>query len=110
MKPTRTGLPDSVGNDGHETISSLRMVIRFSTGTIPYRPLSFCGPSMSRPSVLPSPENEWQLAQVCRSFITIWLLLSEILRIRQLISGIAAVASGLMNPFSSSDGISGTSR
>jgi hypothetical protein len=65
---------------------------------------------MSRPNVLPSPEKEWQLAQVCRSCITTWLLVSATLRIRQLINGIAAVASGLMNPFSSSDGISGTSR
>ena len=70
MNPTRTGLPASVGNDDHEIMSSLRMVIFGATGTMVYRPLSFCGPSMSRPSVLPLPEKEWQLAQVCRSVIT----------------------------------------
>ena len=71
------------------------IVIFFATDVSAYRPLSFCGPSMSRPSVLPSAENEWQLAQVCRSVITTWLAGSATLRIRQAISGMRALGQRL---------------
>ena len=72
--------------------------------------MSFWGPSMSMPSVLPSREKEWQLAQECRSFITMWLSGSPTSRMRQLISGTALSASGLITPFAVAEGISGTSR
>ena len=39
-------------------------------GTMAYSPLSLLGPSTSMPIVLPSVENEWQLAHVCRSCMT----------------------------------------
>ena len=75
-----------------------------------YSPLSFCGPSRSMPMVLPSREKEWQFAQVCRPSINSRLCGSPTLRRRQAISGTAAGARGLITPFSSSEGISGTSR
>ena len=91
--------------------SSLRMDICGCDGAMAYRPLSFCGPSKSIPSVLPSREKEWQLAQVCMPVQ------------QQPAARLADVAQppgdqrhrrfgarGLMTPFSSSEGISGTSR
>ena len=86
------------------------MDIRGSTVLMAYRPLSFCGPSRSIPRVLPSAEKEWQLAQVCMPSSTTLPRGSAISRSRQAISGMAAGASGLMTPFSDSEGISGTSR
>ena len=80
------------------------------TSASAYRPLSFCGPSMSMPSVLPSSEKEWQLAQVGIPVSTTRLRASPIFRTLHWISGMASCASGLMTPFSVADGISGTSR
>ena len=62
---------------------------------------------MSIPIVLPSREKEWQLAQVYMSFRTTRLSGLPMSRRRQLISGIALAARGLMIPFSVSEGISG---
>ena len=59
---------------------------------------------MSIPMVLPSREKEWQLAQVCMSFITTRLSDSPMLRSRHWISGIESGARGLMIlPFSASE-------
>ena len=60
--------------------------------------------------VLPSSENEWQLAQVGMPVRTTRLRVSPTFRTLHWISGMASCASGLMTPFSVSDGISGTSR
>jgi hypothetical protein len=62
------------------------------------------------PIVLPSAENEWQLAHTGRFSITTRLRASATLRSLHETSGTASAARGLMTPFSSSDGISGTSR
>ncbi len=98
-------------NELHRITSTFRIVMFLLTGTIAYRPLSFFGPSMSRPSVLPSVEKEWQLAQVGRSSMTVRLWVSPMLRNRHLISGIAKGGSGCIKPFDSGGGIiSGTSR
>src|SRR6185312_8006901 len=69
-------------NELHRITSWLRIVVSFDTGTSAYNPLSFFGPSMSSPSVLPSFENEWQLAHVGRFSITTRLWLSPMLRTR----------------------------
>ena len=60
--------------------------------------------------VLPSAENEWQLAHTGRLSITTRLAGSAMFRKRQATSGTALAARGLMTPRSSSEGISGTSR
>jgi hypothetical protein len=65
------------------------------------------------PSVLPSREMEWQLAQVGRPSITVLLLVSFRLRMRHLIFGSTESDSGWMMPRSRSEGsggINGTSR
>ena len=63
------------------------------------------------PSVLPSRENEWQLPQVGRFSITVWLCGSPMLRSFHLISGMANGGSGWMEPFCPLGQImSGTSR
>ena len=72
--------------------------------------ISFFGPSRSIPRVLPSRENEWQLAQVGMLSSNKRLSGSPTLRNLQAISGTAVGASGLMTPFSTSEGISATSR
>src|ERR1035441_1199051 len=64
MKATRKLPPKGPLNELHLMMSSLRMVVCGPTEPIAYSPLSFCGPSTSNPRVLPSRENEWQLAQV----------------------------------------------
>src|ERR1035438_3841809 len=86
MKPNLL-LAGSPEKDCHFNTSSLRMDVSFLTGTRPYSPLSFAGPSTSNPSVLPSLEKEWQFAQVGRPCITILLLGSLTLRSRHEISG-----------------------
>ena len=110
MKPTRSLPPSFPRNVLQATTSSLRTVVWGRMDTRAYSPLSFSGPSTSMPSVLPSRETEWQLAQLWMPSINRWLLLSPTLRRRQAISGIALAASGLITPFSVSAGISGTSR
>ena len=50
MKPNRL-LAFSSANELHRITSWSRMEVSFFTGTIPYRPLSFAGPSTSSPSV-----------------------------------------------------------
>src|SRR6201998_438334 len=65
------------------TIPLLWITMCFCTGTTSYRPLSFAGPSISMPNVLPSAENEWQLAQVGMSFNTVWLSGFRMSRMRQ---------------------------
>ena len=109
MNPNRRSDPNFSRNELHLITSSLRIVISGFTGTTAYSPLSFCGPSRSIPIVLPSRENEWQFAHVCRPVISSRLCSSPTFRNRHAISGTAAAASGLITPFSSSDGISGTS-
>src|ERR1035437_4590743 len=52
-------------NELHVTTSWLRITVWGATETSAYMPLSLRGPSRSMPSVLPSREKEWQLAQVC---------------------------------------------
>ena len=69
--------------------------------TSAYSPLSFAGPSRSIPSVLPSRENEWQLAQVCIPVRSSRLLGSAMLRSRQATRGSRLGASGLITPFCS---------
>ena len=64
MKAARRRPPSLPRKDLHWITSSLRMVVWGRTDTRAYSPLSFCGPSTSTPSVSPSRENEWQLAQV----------------------------------------------
>src|ERR1017187_605458 len=110
MNPSRSWLPNSPRKLVHEITSSLRMVMRFCTGTMVYRLLSFSGPSRSIPKVLPSPEKEWQLAQVCMSSSSTRLRVSATSRRRHAISGTARESRGLITPFSCFDGISGTSR
>ena len=87
-----------------------RMDISGAMGAMTYVPLSFSGPSKSIPKVLPSLEKEWQLAQVWRPVSSSRLLDSPTFRSRQATSGNAPVGRGLITPFSSSEGISGTSR
>src|ERR1035437_4288084 len=74
--------------------SWLRMVMFLATGERAYRPLSFRGPSRSNPSVLPSAEKEWQLAQVGRFFITVILCGSAMFRTCHLIRGSADCGNG----------------
>ena len=101
MKPKRFAVGPSVftgaapGNAPQRMTSSLRMVISFWTLTSAYRPLSFCGPSMSSPSVLPSSAKEWQLAQVGRPCMMTLLCGSLTFRKRQAISPMAECGSGL---------------
>src|ERR1035441_808629 len=64
MKATRRLPPNGPLNELHFTMSSIWMTVCGLTATMAYSPLSFCGPSTSNPRVLPSRENEWQLAQV----------------------------------------------
>ena len=71
MKPTRSlppSLPAERAPVDHVLVADRRAAA--GSGTSAYRPLSFCGPSRSMPSVLPSREKEWQLAQVCRPSIS----------------------------------------
>src|ERR1039458_9688621 len=103
MKPTRD-CPTRM-SVFQETMSSFRMDICFRIGTTAYRPLSFLGPSTSMPIVLPSAENEWQLAQVCRSCITTRLSGWLTSRRRQLMRYSEAGARGWMKFFSPSHGI-----
>src|SRR5512134_1979716 len=110
MKPTRIGDAGRSRNESHEITSSLWMDIWGEIEAIAYMPLSFLGPSRSNPNVLPSRENEWQLAQVGRPSISRRLRGSATLRSLQATSGIALGGRGLMTPFSSSEGINGTSR
>ena len=110
MKPSLTWLPSLPRKELQAITSSLRMAICGWMETRAYNPLSFCGPSTSIPNVLPSRENEWQLAQVCRPSISTRLRGSATLRSRQAISGTALGARGLITPFATSEGISGTSR
>ena len=65
MKPSRTWAPSLPRKELHAITSSLRMAICGLMETSAYKPLSFCGPSRSSPSVLPSREKEWQFAHVC---------------------------------------------
>jgi hypothetical protein len=65
---------------------------------------------MSMPSVLPSAENEWQLAHIGCPSITTLPEVSATLRSRHCTSGTALGASGWMIPGSTSEGINGTSR
>src|ERR1700690_766092 len=108
MKPTRD-FPRLMSLF-QETMSWLRIDMFSWMGTIAYRPLSFLGPSTSMPMVLPSVENEWQLAHVCRSCINNGLSGLPISRRRQLIRYSEVGASGCMKFLAPIDGISGTSR
>ena len=60
--------------------------------------------------VLPSPEKEWQLAQVCMSSSSTRLRVSATSRRRHAIRGTARESKGLMTPAAFFDGMSGTSR
>ncbi len=91
-------------------MSSFLIEVTGFSGTIAYRPLSFAGPSRSRPSVLPSSEKEWQFAHMCMPVSTTRLLVWLTLRRRHAIRGMEEAARGLITPFSVSEGISGTSR
>src|ERR1022692_78223 len=95
MNPSRSWLPNSPRKLVHEITSSLRMVMRFCTGTLVYRLLSFSGPSRSIPKVLPAPEKEWQLAQVCMSSSSTRLRVSAASRRRHAISGTAREGAGV---------------
>ena len=76
-------------------MTSLLVIVMFLvTGTMAYKPLSLRGPSISSPSVLPSRENEWQLAQVGRFPITVRLCGSAMFRICHLMRGMADWGSG----------------
>src|SRR5450759_4782458 len=64
MNPTRV-LPSSLPRAALHSITSwLRMGMFGEMDASVYMPLWFWGPSRSMPSVLPSREKEWQLAQV----------------------------------------------
>src|ERR1039457_3153772 len=95
MKPNRLGDPCS-GNALQRITYSLLMELIFLMGISPYNALSFCGPSTSMPSVFPSREMEWQLAQVGRFSITVLLCGSDTYRIRHLILGSIESAKGLI--------------
>ena len=98
------------GNEFHVMMRSRVRRVTGAIGAIAYAPLSPSGPSTSMPSVRPSAENEWQLAQVGMSRSTTRLSRRETSRSRHAISGSACSASGLITFFSVRDGISGTSR
>src|SRR5271165_7313669 len=94
MNPKRftAGVIRAVGSSWNElqrTTFALVIVMFFDTDTIAYKLLSFLGPSKSSPSVLPSLENEWQLAQVTSFCITVRLCGYEMSRSFHLISGTA---------------------
>ncbi len=72
MKPNRCGV-FSV-NAAHLMTRSLLMELTFWSGSSAYNPLLLFGPSTSSPSVFPSRETEWQLAQVGRFCIMMVLL------------------------------------
>src|ERR1035441_6300992 len=87
MKPTRMS-PVSLPSEVLHSITSLVEIdICGRMGTSVYMPLSFCGPSRSIPSVLPSREKEWQLAHVYMPVRSRRLRDSPTFRRRQLISG-----------------------
>src|SRR5271157_2258610 len=110
MKPNRL-LAFSSAKELHRITYWLRMEVSALTGTMPYRPLSFPGPSTSSPIVFPSRENEWQLAQVGKPSIISLLLTSEMYRRRHAMKGIASVGRGMMTPFwPTGTDINGTSR
>src|SRR5664279_624507 len=103
MKPNRftAGVILAVGSSWNElqrTTSVLLIFICFDTDTIAYKLLSFLGPSKSSPSVLPSLENEWQLAQVTSFSITVLLCVSAMFRNFHLIKGTANGGRGWITP------------
>jgi hypothetical protein len=109
MNPNRL-VAFSVLNEFHLITFSLRIEVSFSSGTIAYSPLSFCGPSTSRPMVLPSVENEWQFAQVGKPAIRARLPGAPMSFSRQVMSLVADSGRGLITPRSPCTIISGTSR
>src|ERR1039457_6836219 len=95
MNPKRLGDPCSV-KAIHRITYLFSMDDTLLMGISPYNALSFCGPSTSMPSVFPSREMEWQLAQVGRFSITVLLCGSDTYRIRHLILGSIESAKGLI--------------